>query len=323
MSAADLDLLAQEMMTLAGIAYGRPANIPGYLADDTLATRGRWAVHWMPADVDIPVNFAFLARNARDGSFAVVIRGTYPNPLNPAYWEDAGQDSPFGTMVAWPYPADANALVSKGTWAAFQSVTGLMDTGGGSFVDAVAALPAGAKLFVTGHSLGGTLAPVVAQWARGLTSRPEVCVYTFAGMTPGNAAFADLVGGATRRYYNDLDSVPYGWDAVLQTRDFYQPAPKGGTLYQDAIDDMARKLADYPFAAVGTPIRLAGTVDPPRIDIPFVSFLIENLRQHLPDTYLTLLGAPLLPFTIGFGATVAETTGSAAATWHAMPASFA
>ncbi len=44
---------------------------------------------------------------------------------------------------------------------------------------------------------------------------------------------------------------------------------------------------------------------PVTIGCDLVAYGIENLYRHLPDTYLALLGAPPLPFSILFGTIVA------------------
>lgn len=50
---------------------------------------------------------------------------------------------------------------------------------------------------------------------------------------------------------------------------------------------------------------------PPTISSELVAYVIENLHQHMPDTYLALLGAPALPFRIGFGPYVVKASASA------------
>jgi hypothetical protein len=298
--------LAQILMTLAGIAYGQPSDISGYLAADTL-TNGDWAIAWIAEQVDPPVNFAYIAKSKSSGAYAIAIRGTYPNPFSPAYWDDADQDNPIGPMQPWPGSPDAQ--VSGGTWTAFQNLLALSD-GATTFTQAVAALPSGAKIYVTGHSLGGTLTPVLALWLTEQVSNFDIFAMPFAGMTPGNAAFAALFGPGTKldgkvsRYNNSLDSVPYGWDRVLQTRNFFQPAPQGGLLIEAALLAQAVRLVPYGYTSIGEEIVLPGQVQPPEIDCTIVAFVIETLRQHMPDTYLTLLGAPELPFSILFGSIV-------------------
>ncbi len=297
-------------MTLAGIAYGAPPDIPSYLAQDAL-TQGDWTISWIAQNQDVPVNFAFIAQSKTSGAYCIAIRGTYPNPLNPAYWDDGSQDNPLGTMQPWPIgagPGDG-AMVSAGTAAAFGNIIALSN-GTTTFQQALEAIPAGAKVTVTGHSLGGTLAPVIALWMTGLPNGLVPDVYCYAGMTPGNNAFANLFGpgtaldGKVTRYANTLDSVPYGWNDVLSTRGFYDPAPKGGMVYEAAIIGYAAALADYGYAPIGEEVTLEGQLFPSQIACDIVAFVIQNLRQHLPDTYLSLLGAPPLPFTLGFGSVV-------------------
>ncbi len=299
-------------MTLAGIAYGQPGDIAGYLETDTL-TAGDWKLHWIAEQQAVPVNFAYIAVSKSSGAYCIAIRGTYPNPFSPAYWDDGNQDNPLGAMQPWPlgsrFGLSAGPMVSAGTADAFLNLIALSD-GSQSLQTAIEAIPGKATVYVTGHSLGGTLAPVIALWMTSLANGLVPQVYCFAGMTPGNQPFADLFGpgsklaGRVRRYTNTLDSVPYGWDRVMATRDFYQPAPRGGVLVEAAITLLAYKLTDYGYAPIGEEILLTGVPSPPKISCEIVAFVIENLSQHFPDTYLSLLGAPPLPFMLGIGSVV-------------------
>jgi hypothetical protein len=107
------------------------------------------------------------------------------------------------------------------------------------------------------------------------------------------------LGGRVWRYNNTLDSVGYGWDNVLATRNFYEPVPRGGILVEAAIVSMAVKLRSYGYTAIGNEVKLLGKVSASPIALEVAAYLLENLHQHLPDTYLGLLNAPPLPFTIG------------------------
>jgi len=304
--------IEQVLMTLAGIAYGKPSAIPGYLAADTL-TEGDWQPVWVAQEASAPVNFAFIVRSRSTGAYCVAVRGTYPNPFSAAYWQDANQDNPLQEMQPWPLgsddPADVGPRISGGAAAGFRNLMALSN-GSQSFEQAVGAIAGDAMVYVTGHSLGGTLAPVVGLWMTGLANALTPVVYCFAGLTPGNRAFAGLFGpgtalaGRVKRYRNTLDSVPYGWNDVLATRNFYQPAPSGGLLVEAAVTALALELRKYDYAPVGDEVVLDGTLNTSTFGFEFAAFLIENLQQHLPDTYLRLLGAPSLPFTIGFGAVV-------------------
>lgn len=293
------------LMTLAGIAYGNPARIADYLAA-ARPTAG-WHLAWAPVVGEAPDNFLFAATDG-GGQVVVAIRGTYPNPFSEAYWHDGSQDSPFGTMVEWP--GAPGAKISAGTATGLANLLALRDASGKTLIDFVAALPAATAVTVTGHSLGGTLAPVLALRLAGGAPQRAVAATSFAGLTPGNAAFAALFGagsrlaGRVRRVYNTLDTVSYGWDRVWATHTFYQPEPRGGDVVAALLlaTEARLRLGGYDYAAVGTPVPLPGQLQPPSVPCNLVAYVLENLHQHLPDTYLALLGAPPLPFSLLWGA---------------------
>lgn len=312
------------LMTLAGIAYGDPASIPDYLGASP-RTREGWRAVWVAAPPDPPVNFAYLAHNPAEGACVLAIRGTYPNPFSSAYWDDGDQDSPFGAMAPWPLvPAPngpgpnepgrdgAGPMIGGGTAKGFANLLALTDGAATGLEAAVDRLPPGTTLTVTGHSLGGTLAPVLALHLAQRGTGRAVEAVSFAGMTPGNAAFADLFGpgsvldGKVRRVFNTLDTVSYGWDEVYRTHTFYDPAPKGGILVSAMLLASAARLAlgGYGYTAVGRPVPLPGVLRPVAIPCELIAYVFENLHQHMPDTYLELLGAPLLPFSIVYGSIV-------------------
>jgi hypothetical protein len=290
------------LMTLAGIAYGDPARIAAYLAAAT--PTAAWQVVWSPVVAAAPDNFMFIASDGA-GNSVVAIRGTYPDPFSAAYWDDGNQDSPFGTMADWP--GAQGAKISAGTQTALTNLLGLKDANGKGLLDAVAAMPASECLTVTGHSLGGTLAPVVALALVTANPSRQIAATSFAGMTPGNAAFAALfdtaLPGRVRGVYNTLDTVSYGWDRVWATHGFYQPAPQGGDVVSAMLlaTEARLRLGGYDFAPVGLAVALTGSVQAPSIPCNLVAYVVENLHQHLPDTYLGLLGAPPLPFSIIWG----------------------
>lgn len=293
----------ETLMTLAGIAYGAPENIGEYLAA-AAPTKG-WQVNWIPEVEGVPDNFMFMATDG-SGQYVVAIRGTYPNPFSEAYWHDGSQDSPFGDMVNWP--GATGAKISAGTNTGFTNLVQLTEESGKTLLDKLAELPTSATVTVTGHSLGGTLTPVLALHIS-TSCNIRVNATSYAGLTPGNEDFAALFGSGTalegkiRRVYNTLDSVSYGWDRVWATHDFYQPAPEGGSVVSALLlaTEARLKLGGYDYAAVGTAVPLDGVLKKPTIPCDLVAYVLENLHQHMPDTYLSLLGAPPLPFSIIWG----------------------
>ncbi len=302
---------AKVMMTMAGLAYGDPAMLRQYLNDDEL-THGGWQPHWIAEKLADPVAFAFLARHRDTGAYVLAIRGTYPNPFNRAYWDDGNLDNPFGPMQVWPGEAGGAAKVSRGTWSAFQALLSLKREPAPAgapqttLEQELLGLPPGTVLSVAGHSLGGTLAPVIALWLSERSASIAVTVYAFAGMTPGNGQFARLCGPGTRlanrvfRYNNTLDTVPYGWDRVWQTHAFYSPKPKGGLAVELIVGLMKLLLIPKDFTAIGDEIAIEGKLYPTAVDHGLIAYLLENLTQHLPSTYLELMKAPPLPFTMEF-----------------------
>ncbi len=328
MTTASLDIaLVRELMTLAGLAYGDPQSLDGYMSDGQSGPDG-WSLIWAAHSDPVPTVFAFIARHEASNRSAIVIRGTYPNPLNVAYWNDATLDSPYGPMQPWPGDATGKAKISQGTSTALQDLLQQQGTVG-TFSEAVAVLPVG-ELYITGHSLGGTLAPVVGLWlSERATPVVATAICAFAGMTPGNADFAVRFGhgsklaGRVWRYNNTLDTVPYGWDRVWSAINFYQPKPSGGLLVKIVIFIMGLILKFYGFSAIGTEVRLVGKLNEPVLQNMLLSYVIENLRQHLPQTYLDLLEGPTLPFTMGYGAIVsAPTDPSVAHMWTKRPRAF-
>jgi hypothetical protein len=210
-----------------GRASGAPAQLPRYLSQDTL-TAGDLDPVWIPQEASPPDNFAYLVKSRATGAYTLAIRGTYPNPLSSAYWDDGNEDTPFGQMQTWPGAEGIGAKISAGSWRGFQNLMALTD-GTRTLESVLGGLAPDAKLGVTGHSLGGTLSPVVALWLNERRKDIDLVVVPFAGMTPGNLAFRSLFGigaplqGRVFRYNNTLDTVGYGWDRVLATWSFYRP----------------------------------------------------------------------------------------------------
>jgi hypothetical protein len=189
-------------------------------------------------------NLMFVVQSTRDPShYAVVIRGT--NPVSIANW--LLQDFAIIVQTPWPYdspPALAPKL-SKGTARGLQALQRMTPAQGlpGAGVNLYQFLAnrvyesAGRelRLSITGHSLGGALAPALALWlldTRERSDDPEsppwdrrlssqIEVFPFAGPSPGNKDFAayydSRLGDHTRRLYNAFDVVPHVWAcAALQ-----------------------------------------------------------------------------------------------------------
>jgi triacylglycerol lipase len=118
------------------------------------------------------------------------------------------------------------------------------------------------------------------------TGQATLACVTFAGPTPGNAAFAKRIERELRDHHriaNTNDIVTHAWE-VEQLRAigklYGKESARFERLFNVAADGIAR--LDYRHAQTGV-VTFAGTVDPQR------SFVFEVIHQHL-DAYLEHLG---------------------------------
>jgi triacylglycerol lipase len=301
---------AAVMMTLSRIAYC--SDIPGQLQNKSYATGGDWSVVWGPVD-DSYGNLAYVALSASTGKYAVVIRGSmtdvsFDTLYNWFYNLYVTWQSP------WPYfPTQPLAMVSYGSWAQASNLTFASWNGTtlGSFL--VDTIPSGSIIAVTGHSLGGNLASVLASWVsaergpQGDAQDPNTEVYTFAAPSAGNQQFANGFNyrfPSSFRYWNHLDAIPRAWDNLLELDWIYDSIniPTPGWI-QDTVDAMEVALLgseiyynSYYLQPNGGGNKLTGAPLPLNSD-----WLAEVTYQHGGNTYLGLLGAPLVNASLHYG----------------------
>jgi len=181
--------------------------------------------------------------------------------------------------------------------------------------DILARLPADRPIMVTGHSLGGALAVLLA-YRLATMGRDVMAVYTFGMPRPGRRDFTDpynqnVLGSRTYRLVHGEDVVPtvapsepFGFRHVGR----YAPAPRGGKV-QDPVEQVgsdepvfvrgiaaelrsflggaevkvyAAQLRRAALALIGQPE--PGTrIDPAGITI---EMLPPRIRDHMPDRYI-------------------------------------
>jgi len=184
-----------------------------------------------------------------------------------------------GTKDAWDLLNDFQVNQQKtfspisGAAIAIGSHDGLIDilalTKSGShqpLLEFLMSLAPGSQLLLTGHSLGGNVASVLAPWiaanvpafgghigGKVITQLPpSITAITFAAPTAGNAAFASFLNGQSnyRAFFNTNDVVPHVWAAsgpwsAFDIKKLFpapgpSPAPKG---VADLIDAKMAALA--------------------------------------------------------------------------------
>ncbi|MFI6081321.1 IPT/TIG domain-containing protein [Streptomyces sp. NPDC051217] len=320
-------------------------GIAARLTDDSLATGDTWLPMWLAMSPDNG-NLVYIAWNT-DGSnqFAVVVRGTVSAPTDMMEDLDVGTPVPF-TAGGSPSPV----AVSAGAMAAFTQVVNapgiaywdivegvgparphVTVASGTTLPQALAELLTSAysspTVYVTGHSLGGCVATMLAPYLQKLPwpNTPQFALVTFAAPTAGVQSFAQYVDSLpldqNERYVNSYDVVPCAW-SDLQTPKGWYPKDKGPRANDDVklllteIDTLRKGNVYVQPGGAGTTMN--GDYD--QRDLALVNKTLEDYLgqvayQHADSTYLTLLGAPLVPsgplvasVSPGFGARGATVT---------------
>jgi hypothetical protein len=315
---------AQLMLALCDFSYRAGTAMPGEkLADQEERMRqtiqsalaglqeSNWQVVWGPALSDSRANMIYVAANATTKQMAVVIRGTVPTfVLDWAENVDVILElQPFTPVVQGHSSGDPR--IATGTSIGLAQIQALQGaTGADTQSDLTTFLrhaDADTDLFITGHSLGGCLASVLAATlAFQLGATANLKVYTFAAPSPGNADFANYynslftdgtTGKSTAfRLYNCLDVVPNAWASLDVIEGYYKPSPEC-TDEIKAVVQVARNAVSGQYQQLGTEgesaIRLEGTV----VQLPAFGlnpigdrlFLQQLLQQHETSVYQRLI----------------------------------
>jgi len=222
--------LPAEMMTLSAIAYTANASpndvikdsILYHLADSSLTTGGKWELVWGPGISPLNANLSYVVKNSTEDNiqYAVAIRGT-----NSASIEDILEDVDVFILSEFPYglPGDS---VCHGSMNGFNHILNAKDPVNGNtleeFLESVTTTSQ-VPIYVTGHSQGGGLCPLMAYW---LTThhvfKDKFLCSAFGFASPGwvNKSFRDNFlaaippGASYNSYVNSLDLVPYGYASL-------------------------------------------------------------------------------------------------------------
>ncbi len=300
----------QVMMTLAALAATDATenvdeqqilkDINAQLTNTGLATNGEWTAIWVGLTKD-RANLAYIAKNNSEPLYALSLRGTVAKSVI-----DILEDMDVGTVVPFTYggtpPGGTVGNISIGAMGAFKAI--VQDT---ALVETLKGLPAQSLLCVTGHSLGGALATTISLYlATGVTgfSRENIYPFTFAAPTAGDGIFAswfDTQFPWTQCFYNQYDVVPNAWSNLEAVEHFY-PNNSGaelGILVRNLVQDIAKRTKGNVYVQPSQQLALNddfSTTDP---QYPTLTSLddweAEAGYQHANNTYLSLLGAPVLP----------------------------
>jgi hypothetical protein len=296
--------VAQVLMTLSALAYVEddatkkhsppPAlsavetALKAELKNKLYATKNQWRVSWGPIQYNPTRNLAFVAHKKGTNTYAVVLRGTVGSMVS--FMEDVPTSQvPFG------YGLPSDATVSSEFDRAFKGMLATPDpktrTLLADYLSSTALTSGPLNLYVTGHSQGGGLAPMMTAWAQNertswAGSHHQITNYTFAAPSAGNPVFAAWIENNTTTYMvrNPLDLVPHGYATPQQliTRGIPSRVPLGWA----AVIELAAGLsyATGPWAQPKTRYMLPEK----RMN---GKYLGQVEGQHNHNSYLHLLGA--------------------------------
>jgi hypothetical protein len=308
------------------------------LAMPGLATNNEWTAKWVGLTPS-RANLAYLAFNPNIGisgiinpSYALVLRGTVGgSPI------DTSEDMEVGLMLpfaAGGMPGNGNlGNISQGAMEAFTDI--LM----GTDLLSVLADPVPPVLYVVGHSLGGAMVTTVSLYLAAANVLPldRILPYTFAAPTAGDANFAawfDTQFPSAQCVINKWDLVPNAWATLADlpahpgVNPFYpdgshhMPGPGPTATPANSVGIIIGSVAagtnnnTYVQPTQQPPLNAGSSplfFDPyPMTAQTLVQmFEIQVGFQHANNTYLTLLGAPMLPASAPVIASVGPTSGPA------------
>lgn len=297
-------------IALSSIAYDAMAQI-------TAETRSQTGldVVWGPAELQhddgISYSRAFIARDPATDEYFAVIRGTNFDSLSSWLKQDFDLDVAcrFADLPGHPPGAPDDALISQGTFNGMSDLLKLRDPATQSTMVEYLLRQKPRWLYVTGHSLGGTLTPTLFAYLNAMVYGPgptsNMALWSFAGLTAGgtgfNAYFNSILpnhDGFLWRIHNSLDIAPLCWwsfggiESIYSAQDLHWDFVEKD-LVRDLFADAAKPGIGYAHPQDG--LLLPGTFDDSIVDDDL--WAAQALQQHHPATYQAMVSAyyPLPP----------------------------
>lgn len=296
---------AATVTTMIGLCVASYAEPPSAIS--VANVQPAQTIVWGPAWMSDPISgqsysLMYVTRTTGTDEYTVVVRGTNPESWTSWHLEDfdVATTQPLQALVP---TAPADALISTGSYNGLSDLIGLTDAESGLDVAAFLGTVSPTRLYVTGHSLGGTLVPPMFCYLSGaLPALAGVMTpFSFAGLTAGNESFntyfAGLFDSATPwRYYNTLDMAPNLWWSQANVENIYVDVLPGKSLHWH---DPEKYVLEKLFAEAapngyqqpsGGGVPLAGPFHDqfPESD----SWLLQAMYQHHSTTYQTILASP-------------------------------
>lgn len=308
---------AAEIMTLAAISYVAEGHSSSVIKDSiihllentSLATGGDWKLAWGPGVSGIKDNLVFIAVDSTTTpfSYAITIRGTNIKSI-----DDIVQDLQAFHMVPFKYGASGDS-VAYGSMRGLDSLLNTRDSVTGlQLEEFLNSIPndGNHKMYITGHSQGGALAPLMTYWfikSSGLVNSFTLETYAFAGPSVGNDIFKQNffnsmpASASFHMVANSLDVVPYFWAKYNSIGPnsiptylpwAYEELIIAGGIYLLSHGVKYTQLDDQIDIGSYPPKDTVGTVHPDQ-EKEWYKYWV--LVEHNHNNYLRLLGAQPIP----------------------------
>ncbi len=274
-------------------------------------------VVWGPVKLthfdDITYSLMFVASNDKTGEYFVVIRGTNVDSLSTWLKQDFSVETTkhFSALPYYPLKVPDNALISEGTFNGMSDLISLKDPGTNQRLVELLREQKFKYLYVTGHSLGGTLAPPLLAYLNAMLyggkSIRNMALWSFAGLTPGGSGFNDYFNSIFPnnkeffwRIQNSLDIAPFLFCSKANVENIYDSHPhlKQDIFVKvvfDCLFDKA-KAAQIGYAQPQKGQVIHGQFDKKIHDEGLFAWTHQVIHQHGTKTYKKLVNK-MYPYT--------------------------
>ena len=284
--------LNQVMMTLSAIAYP-PFSSFSMLQDNLNSAEALEQVYsatWWGKD---NTTIAYVVKNKLTREYVIVFRGPVFRP-GLSFLLDLYEDLILNRQEYLSPGQSGEAKVAAGILESLQNISNSTYSGR-TLKQILDNLPVRTKVYVTGHSLGGSLAAAYAAKVACSNSRElDIIPYTFGAPAMGSHSFAGLFDtgnenslfAETSRCVNVRDIMPCLWNDLpaMTTVDYGEV--KCSIDFGLCIECVERLLIVSRVFYAQPPAQLELKGDTGHDD----GFFQEALSQHQPNTYLSLLG---------------------------------
>jgi hypothetical protein len=284
-------------VSLCAISYLDIDTISGVVASKLPGLE----VVWGPAELkDIfGVSFSrmFIASNQDTNEYFVVIRGT--NPVSIETW--LKQDFDVSTAVSFNTLPDItnvsdDVVISKGAFNGVSDLLSLTDQNTGLTAVQFLSSVNPRSLYVTGHSLGGTLTPVLFAYLNNVLYGggyvSNMALWSFAGLTPGGTTFNNYLNSLYNnlflwRIQNSLDVAPFLFGDENGMKNIYSNFGIDPNLAETLlIDELFNKAAK---AGIDYAQAQPGEVMPGILQIGDSWASEASLQHHANPTYMNMV----------------------------------